>query len=130
GITTSFLSLLCMGSILLFPTELAGFFTKPGDAAMLHMTVAALVLFAPSYLFTWFNMVTSAFLTAMDKPRQSIIIMIFRALVFPVICLFGLSALIGVYGVFATAAVSGGLTAIVAFIVFRRSAKQLWRFPR
>ncbi|MEG1240106.1 MAG: MATE family efflux transporter [Oscillospiraceae bacterium] len=130
GITTSSLSFLCMGAILLFPTELAGFFTKPGDAAMLQMTVAALVLFAPSYLFTWFNMVTSAFLTAMDKPRQSIIIMIFRALVFPVICLFGLSALIGVYGVFATAAVSGGLTAVVAFIVFRRSAKQLWRFPR
>ncbi|MEG2958365.1 MAG: MATE family efflux transporter, partial [Oscillospiraceae bacterium] len=112
--------------ILLFPTELAGFFTKPGDAAMLQMTVAALVLFAPSYLFTWFNMVTSAFLTAMDKPHQSIIIMIFRALVFPVICLFGLSALWKVYGVFATAAVSGGLTAVVAFIVWKKSARQLW----
>lgn len=128
GITTAVLSLLCMGTILLFPTELAGFFTKVGDNAMLQMTVAALVLFAPSYLFTWFNMVTSAFLTAMDKPRQSIIIMIFRALVFPVICLFGLSALWGVYGVFATAAVSGGLTAVVAFIVFQRSAKLLWNF--
>ncbi|MEG0597707.1 MAG: MATE family efflux transporter [Oscillospiraceae bacterium] len=126
GITTSSLSLLCMGAILLFPTELAGFFTKPGDAAMLQMTVAALVLFAPSYLFTWFNMVTSAFLTAMDKPHQSIIIMIFRALVFPVICLFGLSALWKVYGVFATAAVSGGLTAVVAFIVWKKSARQLW----
>ncbi|MEG2987796.1 MAG: MATE family efflux transporter [Oscillospiraceae bacterium] len=126
GITTSSLSLLCMGAILLFPTELAGFFTKPGDAAMLQMTVAALVLFAPSYLFTWFNMVTSAFLTAMDKPHQSIIIMIFRALVFPVICLFGLSALWKVYGVFATAAVSGGLTAVVALIVWKKSARQLW----
>ncbi|MEG1577683.1 MAG: hypothetical protein RR336_02850, partial [Oscillospiraceae bacterium] len=65
---------------------------------------------------------------SMDQPRASIVIMVFRAVVFPLICIFGLTSFMGVYGVFATAAVSGGLTAVVAFIVFRRSAKLLWNF--
>ncbi|MEG2421683.1 MAG: MATE family efflux transporter, partial [Oscillospiraceae bacterium] len=126
SITTALLSVLCMGLILLFPEALAGIFAQKGSDSMVEMTIAALLLFAPSYLFTWFNMVTSAFLTSMDKPKESIIIMVFRAIVFPLACLFGLTAFMGVYGVFFTAAVSGGLTAIVAFFVFRRSAKGLW----
>ncbi|MEG1858025.1 MAG: MATE family efflux transporter [Pseudoflavonifractor sp.] len=127
SVTTSALSVLCMIFILLFSRPLAGIFTQSGNVEMLDMTVAALLLFAPSYLFTWFNMVTSAFLTAMDKPRESILIMTFRAIVFPLICLFGLTHFMGVYGVFLTAAVSGGLTAIVAGMVWTRSAKRLWQ---
>ncbi|MEG2421768.1 MAG: MATE family efflux transporter, partial [Oscillospiraceae bacterium] len=126
GTTAALLSLLCMGGILLFPDALAGVFAQKGNPELVEMTVAALMLFAPSYLFTWFNMVTSAFLTAMDQPRASIVIMVFRAVVFPLICIFGLTSFMGVYGVFATAAVSGGLTAIVAFFVWKKTAKPLW----
>ncbi|MEG2097129.1 MAG: MATE family efflux transporter [Pseudoflavonifractor sp.] len=125
SLITALLSLLCMTGILLFPEALAGIFAQEGRGELVAMTVAALRLFAPSYLFTWFNMVTSAFLTAMDQPRASIIIMVFRAIVFPVGCLFGLTARMGVYGVFLTAAVSGGMTAVVALLVWRKYAKQL-----
>ncbi|MEG2669552.1 MAG: MATE family efflux transporter, partial [Oscillospiraceae bacterium] len=87
SITTATLSLLCMFGILLFPENLANVFTKDNNAEIINMTVIALLLFAPSYLFTWFNMVASTFLTAMDKPRESMIIMTFRAIVFPLVTL-------------------------------------------
>ncbi|MEG3073045.1 MAG: MATE family efflux transporter [Ruthenibacterium sp.] len=125
SIATAALSLVCMTVILLFPESLASVFAKKGAGEIVNMTIIALQLFAPSYLFTWFNMLTSAFLTAMDKPRESMIIMTFRAIVFPLLCLFILTSLMGVYGVFFTASVSSACTAVVAFIIWKKAAKQL-----
>ncbi|MEG0912318.1 MAG: MATE family efflux transporter [Oscillospiraceae bacterium] len=124
-ISTSAFSVICMMAILIFPQALAGIFSKGNNAEIINMTVAALLLFAPSYLFTWFNMVTSAFLTAMDKPRESMIIMTFRAIVFPLICLFVLTSFMGVYGVFLSTTVSGALTSIVALVIWIKSSKLL-----
>lgn len=128
-ITTAALSLICMIGILLFPETLAGIFAKQHNAEILNMTITALLLFAPSYLFTWFTMVTSAFLTAMDKPKESVMIMVFRAVVFPLLCLFALTSFMGVYGVFFSATVSGALTFAVALIIWKKCAKQLKKLP-
>lgn len=125
SIVTAGLSLLCMVGILLFPDTLAGIFVKDHDADVIEMTVAALILFAPSYLFTWLNMVTSAFLTAMDKPKESMIIMAFRAIIFPLACLIVLSSVMGVYGVFFTATASGALTFVMALVIWKKSAKRM-----
>ncbi|MEG1683905.1 MAG: MATE family efflux transporter, partial [Oscillospiraceae bacterium] len=123
-LTTAVLSAICLGGILLFPEFLAGIFSKESSGEIIDMTVAALVLFAPSYLFTWYNMVTSSFLTAMDKPRESMLIMTFRAILFPLLCLLGLTKLLGVYGVFLTATVSGGMTFVVALVIWKKAEKQ------
>nr|WP_315024870.1 MATE family efflux transporter [uncultured Aminipila sp.] len=125
SITTATLSVICMVGILLFPESLASIFAKEHNVKIIDMTIVALLLFAPSYLFTWFNMVTSAFLTAMDKPKESMIIMAFRAIVFPLLCLVALTAFMGVYGVFFTETLSGALTFIVAFVIWNKSAKHL-----
>lgn len=125
SIATASLSILCMVCILSFPNQLASIFTKGDDAEIVGMTTAALLLFAPSYLFTWFTMVTSAFLTAMDRPKESMLIMSFRAIVFPLAGLFILTSLMGVYGVFFTSTVSGACTAAVAFVIWKRASKQL-----
>lgn len=125
SITTAAVSLLCMVGILAFPDVLAGIFSKGNDQEVTNMTIAALILFAPSYLFTWYNMVTSAFLTAMDKPKESMLIMAFRTIVFPLICLVLLTLLMGVYGVFFATTLSGALTFIAAVIIWNRSARHL-----
>ncbi|MEG2378160.1 MAG: MATE family efflux transporter, partial [Clostridia bacterium] len=125
SISTAALSLICMIGILTFPEVLASIFAKGSSTDIIGMTVTALMLFAPSYLFTWFNMVSCAFLTAMDKPRESMTIMLFRAIVFPILCLFVLTGAMGVNGVFFTATVSGALTFIVAIIIWKKSAKKL-----
>ncbi|MEG2054637.1 MAG: polysaccharide biosynthesis C-terminal domain-containing protein, partial [Oscillospiraceae bacterium] len=95
------------------------------DREIINMTVAALMLFAPSYLFTWFNMVTSAFLTALDKPKESMIIMTFRAVVFPLACMLILTHFMGVYGIFFTAPVAGLMTFTVALFIWIKTARQL-----
>ncbi|MEG0894336.1 MAG: MATE family efflux transporter [Oscillospiraceae bacterium] len=125
SITTALLSVICMVGIMLFPETLASIFAKEHNTDIINMTISALLLFAPSYLFTWFNMVTSAFLTAMDKPKESMLIMAFRAVIFPLLCLFILPSFIGVYGIFITATISGALSFIVAFIIWNKSAKLL-----
>ncbi|MBS6396248.1 MAG: MATE family efflux transporter [Clostridiales bacterium] len=125
SIATAAVSLVCMALILAFPDVLAGIFAKGDDREVISMTVAALVLFSPSYLFTWYNMVTSAFLTAMDKPRESMLIMAFRAIIFPLICLMLLPLFMGVYGVFFTATLSGALAFTAAVIIWKRSVRHL-----
>ncbi|MEG2371637.1 MAG: MATE family efflux transporter [Hydrogenoanaerobacterium sp.] len=122
---TAALSVLCMTFILLFPEFLVSIFSKDNNNEIINMTVIALLLFAPSYLFTWFNMVTSAFLTAMDKPKESMLIMMFRAIIFPILCLLLLTSFMGVYGVFLTATISGALTAVVALIIWVKASKKI-----
>ena len=117
---TAAISVLCMAVILIFPDKLAAVFSEKGNVQVMQMTVAALLLFAPSYLFTWFNMVTSAFLTAMDKPKESMIIMLFRTVLLPVSCLVILTSVMGVYGVFSTITLSSLLTCILAGLIWRK----------
>ena len=124
-VVTAAISVLCMAVILIFPDKLAAVFSEKGNVQVMQMTVAALLLFAPSYLFTWFNMVTSAFLTAMDKPKESMIIMLFRTVLLPVSCLVILTSVMGVYGVFSTITLSSLLTCILAGLIWR---KTVWSY--
>ncbi|MEG1381741.1 MAG: MATE family efflux transporter, partial [Ruthenibacterium sp.] len=125
SLATVALSLVCMTMILLFPQALASIFTQAGNMEIIEMTTGALMLFAPSYLFTWFTMVASAFLTAMDKPKESMIIMLFRAIIFPLISLFALTSVMGVYGVFFMSTVSGAATFVVALVIWTKAEKKL-----
>lgn len=125
SIATCAVSLSCMIVIFAFSDVLANFFIKDNNAEMMSMTTSALLLFAPSYLFTWYNMITSSFLTAMDKPKDSMLIMALRAIIFPLICLVLLVQVIGVYGVFFTATLSGMLTFITAIFIWKKTVHNL-----
>lgn len=114
-----------MVAIIMFPDKLAAVFAKDENIQVVEMTIIALLLFAPSYLFTWFNMVTSAFLTAMDKPKESMIIMLFRTVLLPLVCLLLLTSIMGVYGVFSTITLSSLLTCILAGLIWRKTACKL-----
>lgn len=117
-ITAATISIICMAVMMLFPETLASLFAKDGDLEIIHMTKIAIMLFAPSYLFTWFNMVTSSFLTSFDKPKESLIIMAFRSILFPLLCLLIMTHIIGVNGVFVTPTIAGGMTFVVAVIIW------------
>ncbi len=124
-IFTAVISMICMVGIIMFPDKLAAAFSKDGNMQVVKMTVIALFLFTPSYLFTWFNMVTSAFLTAMDKPKESMIIMLFRTVLLPLVCLLILTSMMGVYGVFCTITFSSLLTCILACFIWKRTTCKL-----
>lgn len=126
-IFTFAVSMICMLVIFLFPERISSIFAKEDNIQVIEMTVIALLLFTPSYLFTWFNMLTSTFLTAMDKPKESMMIMLFRTVLFPLICLFLLTSAMGVYGVFSTTTLSSFLTFIYAGVIWKKVSITLKR---
>lgn len=107
-----------------FPRELASLFLQENSAEVLEMTVTALRLYAPAYLFLWLNMVISSFLTAMDRAKDSLTIMLFRALIFPSLSLAIFPQILDVTGIFITPAISGALTVIISTTIWHRLGKQ------
>ena len=121
---TAAISLACLLAMVCFPRELASLFLQENSAEVLEMTVTALRLYAPAYLFLWLNMVISSFLTAMDRAKDSLTIMLFRALIFPSLSLAIFPQILDVTGIFITPAISGALTVIISTTIWRRLGKQ------
>jgi len=121
---TAAISLACLLAMVCFPRELASLFLQENSAEVLEMTVTALRLYAPAYLFLWLNMVISSFLTAMDRAKDSLTIMLFLALIFPSLSLAIFPQILDVTGIFITPAISGALTVIISTTIWRRLGKQ------
>lgn len=109
----------------IFPDFLISLFSNKADVAIIKMAKTALLLYSISHLFTWFNMICSSFLTSFNRPRESIIIMFLRAVIFPLISLIALAPFIGVNGVYVTPAVSGALTVVVVIFIWNKTIKQI-----
>ncbi|MBQ6401779.1 MAG: MATE family efflux transporter [Firmicutes bacterium] len=105
--------------------HLAALFVKPGDTALLEMSVTAVKIFAFSYLVGWIDMCVSSLFTALDRPGRSLLAAVFGTLVFPVAFLFILTALWGLNGVWLMAAVSGAASAALTLILARPLRKDL-----
>ncbi len=116
----SFVFLLLMT---IFPTQLASVFVSADETQLIEMTKTAIYLAAPAYLFNWFNMTVSSFLTAFDKPKESLILMVFRSILFPAIGLAVLPTLFGVQGVFVTASASAVLVFVIAVFYAKRTIR-------
>lgn len=108
----------------IFPGFLARIFTKDNNINMIKQTEIALLLFAPSYLFVWFNMVVGSFLTSLNKPKESLYLVMFRSIVLPILCLFILPQIFGVNGVFLTQVVANGLTFLISIVLWRKITKE------
>lgn len=123
--SSAFMAALLIVVIILFPNNLIAMFTKSDDAPTIEMAKYALFLFAPSYLFSWFNMVAGSFLTSLDKPKESLILLTFRSIVFPLICLAFLTNIVGIEMIFLTPLVSGFLTFIISVYLWMKTSKRL-----
>ena len=62
--------------IFVFLDFLVRMFSSESDIDVINMAKKALLLYAPSYLFTWFIMTVSGFLTRLEKVTSSIVIML------------------------------------------------------
>ncbi len=125
AIITSVFSIVSMFIILLFPDQLVGIFTKNDDLELIEMATISIMIYAPTYLFSWFNSLVGTFLTALEKPKLSIILMIIDSLILPVIFFVSLTLLIGVYGVALSFTVSTSITFIVALYMWRKIRREL-----
>ena len=111
-------------AIVLFPDFLIGWFLTEIDVAVSDMAKTALYLYAPSYIFTWFNMICSSFLTSFDKPKESIIIMMCKSVVFPIISLIVMVYLIGLNAVFITPFIASVATFFVSISIWKKTTSK------
>ena len=96
------ISIITMTIIFVFHDFLVRMFSSKSDIAVINMAKKALLLYAPSYLFTWFIMTVSRFLTGLEKATSSIVIMLVESTILPLFMTLVLTQFIGVYGVFVT----------------------------
>ncbi len=123
SIASGVISIVSLLIMLLFPEFLVGLFTDNQDIELINLAVTGLMLYAPSYLFTWFNIVAGTFLTSLEKPTQSIILMALDSIVLPLILFVTLVQLIGVNGMFISQTISAGITFVVAVIMWKKIYK-------
>ncbi len=114
------ISIITIIIIFVFPDFLVRMFSSKSDIAVINMAKKALLLYAPSYLFTWFIMTVSGFLTGLEKATSSIVIMLVESTILPLFMTIVLTQIIGVYGVFVTPTISGAISVVVAFILWRK----------
>ena len=77
--------------------------------------------FALSYLVSWIELTLSGYLTALEKPMQSLLLSLLGTLIFPLLFLAILVPVLGLDGVWLMSAVAGTFSAIVAIIIVKRA---------
>lgn len=114
------ISAISMILMLVFNKELSGIFTSSSNSDVLEITRNAIILFAPSYMFSWFVLIVSSLLTSIDKPKESFIIMLFNSIIFPLIVLIISTRILGLYGVFITETITEILSFTLCLIIIHK----------
>ena len=109
--------------IFVFPNFLVGLFSPKSDFDIISMGKIALLLSAPSYLFTWYTMTVGSFLTGLEKATESIVIMLIESVILPLVLTISLTKIIGVYGIFVVPSIAGVISVVIAFILWRKTVK-------
>lgn len=111
--------------LLLIPERLAGLFLDNGTQATLALTLSFISLSWPAFLWNGFNVVFSAYFTAIHKPLPSAFIALSRTLVFPLLFVTMLPVFFGDKGIFVSFSVAEFITFlfVVFFFSFMRPSK-------
>ncbi|MGM9535090.1 MAG: MATE family efflux transporter, partial [Intestinibacter sp.] len=114
------ISIVTMVIMLAFPEFLVRLFSSASEVSVINMAKKALLLYAPSYLFTWFTMTVSGFLTGLGKATASIVLMSAESIVLPLVMTLILTQFIGVYGIFIAQTICAAMSVSIAFVIWRK----------
>ena len=107
-----------------FPDFLVGLFSSKSDIEIIQMSKIALLLSAPSYLFSWFSMTVGCFLTGFEKATESMIIMLAESVVLPLVLIVVLTKLMGVYGIFLIPTIGGIVSTIIGLVFWKKCVRE------
>ncbi len=107
-------------AMLIFPEFFVSLFASKEDTELIDIATTGLLLYAPSFLFNWFNIIVGTFLSAFEKPKESMILMFLDSMVFPVVFFIVLAILIGINGIFLAQSVSAFAAFLVALRMWKR----------
>ena len=112
--------------IILFPDKLVSLFSTEKDPKIIELAITALMIFAPTYFFAWFNSLVGSFLTAFEKPGPSLLLMILESIIIPLILYPILAKLLGLNGIFFALTLAAGLTAIASMYIWHKYKKPIF----
>lgn len=114
--TALIMSIIFLPFAYLMPEQLANVFVKD-NVELVALTVSAIKLVAPTYLFMGLTIVLGYYFEAIEFPKQSLAIMFARGFVFPIIFLYGLSIGFGDIGIWLSLCIGEIASLIVALII-------------
>ncbi len=119
-------SVLCTGVMVGFPHLLAALFVQAEDTALTALSVHALRLFGTAFLLGWFSFAIQGFFGSINKPLPATVISVSKALIFPVLLIYGFEALgLGLDGLWLNYTGTSVLTAVMAIVMLLRVQKTM-----
>lgn len=109
--------------IYFFHQHILALFINKNEAEVFTLANEALLSFAFIYIFLWFNISTSSFLTALNKPGHSLLIALSRNCFLPILGLYTLPLFLGLDGVFASLFISNVLTFFLSIFFIKKTFK-------
>ncbi|WP_291255747.1 MATE family efflux transporter [Fusobacterium sp.] len=96
-----------------------------GNEDLINIALIALFYMSFAYLISFLNIISTSFLTAIEKPLESVIVSMGRSIVFIVIPLFTLPKIIGPIGIWLSIPIAESLCLLVSFVLMKRAKNYL-----
>ncbi len=103
--------------------QIAGIYISGGEAGLLEYSVHVLRVYSISFLIAGYNIVTSGFLVALEKPVGAIAISLLRSIVVLACSLFVLTAVFGGEGIWWATTLTEGICLVISLLVLRSVEK-------
>ena len=119
------ISITAMVIMLMYPEFLVSIFLKNNNSEIMDIAKTAIILYAPSHLFSWMSMIVGTFFTSLEKPKESIIIMGLESVIIPIILYIVLIPIMGINGVFLAPTISAMIVSIYGYYLWKKRTKIL-----
>lgn len=112
-------SLIVVGFMLYMPERLIGIFIKTSNLSVAKIAIDFAGVFWVTFIFNGFNIMISAYFTAMHKALPSVIIAMCRGIIFSSIFLLSFPATFGDLGIYISVPLAEALTFAIAIFLYQ-----------
>ena len=107
-----------------------GIFSK-GNQELISLAKTALFYISFAYLISFLNIISTSFLTSIEKPIESVVVSLGRSIVFIAIPLFILPDLIGAKGIWLSIPIAELMCLVVSYYLMKKAIAQItWRLTK
>ena len=107
-----------------------GIFSK-GNQELISLAKTALFYISFAYLISFLNIISTSFLTSIEKPIESVVVSLGRSIVFIAIPLFILPDLIGAKGIWLSIPIAELMCLVVSYFLMKKAIAQItWRLTK
>ena len=114
----------------LWGSFIIGIFSK-GNQELMNLAKTALFYISFAYLISFLNIISTSFLTSIEKPIESVVVSLGRSIVFIAIPLFILPDLIGAKGIWLSIPIAELMCLVVSYYLMKKAIAQItWRLTK